>query len=337
MWVCAALALGGAACRGGCAGPPRDVPAAAGRLAPFPVEARVVAAFDFAKLRASPLADALAQLGTDSQADKETIAAFTRRTGFDPWRDTDSLVVAFPEDARTGGQFGLVLRARNLDQKRLVAYAREQAAQQGGDLLAIPRGHRTLWSRKGEPDLAGFFIDDRTFAIGAGGWAERMADLSQGGAPSGSAATNLDLARLCDRVAGTPAAIWAAALIPEGTRSQLQAEPRFHSAASISHLGAALDLAHGLSATLLGDLGSAADAQALAAQITGSVRDAKKNPEVLMLGLGPYLDGVAAEASGASFTVRATLADAQVRDLLARASAYLKLARAGQAPGLHRP
>jgi hypothetical protein len=336
LWLGAVAALAALSCRGGCAGPPRGTPSAGGRLALFPIETRVVAALDFNKLRASPLAGALAQLATDAQADKETVAAFTRRTGFDPFRDIDSLVVAFPEEARQSGQFGLLLRARSLDQKRLIAYARDQAQQQGTDLQATMRGHRTLWSRKGEPDLAGFFIDDRTFALGTGGWAERMADLSEGGAPSGSAATNLDLTRLCDRVAGAPA-IWAAALIPDGTRRQLRAEARFQSAASITRMAAALDLTNGFAATLLGDLGSPADAQALVSQIAGSVRDAKKNPEVLMLGLGPYLDGVTAGAAGSSFNVHATLGDAQVRDLLARAAAYLKLTRTGDVPGFRRP
>lgn len=330
------LLLAAASCRGGCAGSPRGTPTAGGRLALFPIETRVVAAFDFARLRASPLADALGQLAADVEADRDAVAAFAKRTGFDPWRDTEGLVIAFPEEARSSGQFGLILRASNLDEKRLVAYAREQAQQQGGDLIATAHGHRTLWSRKGEPDLAGFFIDARTFALGAGGWAERMADLSEGGAPSGSAATNLDLTRLCDRIAAGSAAVWAAALIPDGTRRQLQAEARFKSAASLSRMAAALDVGHGLHATLVGDLGSPADAQALAVQIGDSVRDAKKNPEILMLGLGPYLDGVSAQAKGASFTANAVLSDAQVRDLLGRAAAYLKLARAGSAPGFRR-
>jgi hypothetical protein len=329
------MTIAAASCRSGCSST-RHTPASLGRLALFPIETRVVVALDFAKLRASPLAGTLAQLAVDAQADKDQVDAFARRTGFDPFRDIQSLVVAFPEEARRGGQFGLVLRSNALDQKRLIAYAREQAQGQGGDLLSTARGHRLLWSRKGQDDLAGFFLDEHTFVLGAGGWAEKMADLSDGAAPAASADTNLDLMRLCDRVA-VDHAVWAVAMVPEETRKQLQAEPRFKSAASISRLAAALDLGPGLSATLLGDLGNAADAQALVGQMTDTVRDAKKNPEILMLGLGPYLDGVTARAAGPSFEVHATLTDAQVIDLLGRAAAFLKLSRQGLIPGFQRP
>jgi hypothetical protein len=330
----------GVSCRSGCSGSRHAAHSLGGRLALFPIETRVVVAFDFDKLRASPLAGALAQLASDAQEDKDEIAAFTKRTGLDPWRDIQSVVVAFPEEARRGGQFGLVLRASGMDPKRLIAYARDQAQKRGGDLQSTSRAHRLLWSRtekgRGQEDLAGFFLDDRTFVLGAGGWAERMADLSDGGAPSGSAETNIDLIRLCERVANDRA-VWAAALIPEQTRRQLLIEPRFKSAASLSRMAGALDVSQGLSATLLGDMGSAADAQALAGQVTDSLRDAKKNPEVLMLGLGPYLDGVSAKAAATSFEIHATLTDAQVKDLLGRAAAYLKLARQGLVPGFRRP
>lgn len=330
--------IGGASCRGGCSSARRasPSPSAGGRLALFPIETRVVVAFDFAKLRASPLAPALAQLATDASADQAEVDAFSKRTGFDPFRDIQSLVVAFPEEARRGGQFGLLLRADGLDQKRLIAYARDQAQKQGADLQSTARAHRLLWSRKGEEDLAGFFIDDRTFVLGAGGWAEKMADLSDGAAASGSAGTNIDLTHLCERVAAEPA-VWAVAMVPAETRRQLQAEPRFQSAASVSHLAATLDLAHGFSATLLGDVGSADAAETLVRQMTETVRDAKKNPQVLMLGLGPYLDGVSAQAAGASFEVHATLTEPQVNDLLGRAAAFLKLAHQGLIPGFHRP
>jgi hypothetical protein len=338
--------IAGVSCRSGCSGARRAAHSLGGRLALFPIETRVVVAFDFDKLRASPLAGALAQLASDAQEDKDEIAGFTKRTGLDPWRDIQSLVVAFPEEARRGGQFGLVLRVSGMDPKRLIAYARDQAQKQGDDLQSAPRAHRLLWSRKGQgqgqvqgqgqQDLAGFFLDDRTFVLGAGGWAERMADLSDGGAPSGSAETNIDLIRLCERVANDRA-VWAAALIPEQTRRQLLTEPRFKNAALLSRMAAALDVNQGLSATLLGDMGSATDAQALAGQVTDSLRDAKKNPEVLMLGLGPYLDGVTAKAAATSFEIHATLTDPQVKDLLGRAAAYLKLARQGLVPGFRRP
>jgi len=335
--VLAGLVLAAAlSCRGGCGSTLAPGRPLGGRLALFPAEARVVVAFDFARLRGSPLSTLLAQLATGAPADQAQIDAFSKRTGLDPWRDIESLVVAFPDDARRGGQFGLVLRAAHLDAKRLIAYARDDAQNQGGDLVSAARGPWQLWSRKGEADLAGFFIDERTFALGAGGWAERMADLAAGATSAGSADSNADLVHLCERVAGTRA-IWAAALVPAETRKALAADPRFGSAASVSHLAVGVDLEKGFNALVQADLASAADAQGLATQVTQTLRDASKNAEVLMLGLGPYLDGVSTKANGTSFEVRASLSEAQASDLLARAAAFLKLMRQGTIPGFRRP
>ncbi|HET6284967.1 MAG TPA: hypothetical protein VFH73_28680, partial [Polyangia bacterium] len=216
---------GMASCRG-CGREPGDSRPLGGRLSLFPAQTTVVASIDLARLRSTPLAGKLAQLATGAQSDQREIETFTKRTGLDPLKQIESLVIAFPEEARRDGEFGMVLRAAMLDQARLVAYTRDQLQNSGDDLVATARGHRTLWWRRSNPEVAGFFIDDRTFVLGAGGWAGRMADLSQGGPPGGSAETNLDLVRLCERAAGGHA-VWAAALVPAETRRMLQAEPRF--------------------------------------------------------------------------------------------------------------
>ncbi|HET6279839.1 MAG TPA: hypothetical protein VFH73_02700, partial [Polyangia bacterium] len=112
-----------------------------------------------------------------------------------------------------------------------------------------------------------------------------------------------------------------------------QAEPRFKSAASVTRMAAGLDVAGGLDAIVVADLATSEDATTLAGQVTQSLRDAKKNPEILMLGLGPYLDGVSTKGVGSSFEVRVALTTAQAGDLLDRAAAFLKLAREGSVPG----
>ena len=104
-----------------------------------------------------------------------------------------SVTVAFPEEARAHGEMGLVLRADNLDETRLVAYARDQLQKSGDDLVATPHGRFTLWSSKRDPDVVGFFIDRQTFALGAGGWGAKMADLAESARPVDSAATDVDL------------------------------------------------------------------------------------------------------------------------------------------------
>jgi hypothetical protein len=336
-WWPAFVALLAAA--GSCRGCRRGEDQAAtveGRLALFPAATRIVAAIDVARLRASPAAAKLLAQAQQSPADLREIETFAKRTGFDPLRQLAGVTIAFPEEARAHGEFGLILRADALDESRLVAYVRDQLQKTGDDLVAVAHGRFTLWSSRSDPDLVGFFIDARSFALGAGGWGPRMADLAETARPGDSAATNIDLVRLVERAAGTPHAIWGAAIVPEGTRKTLAADSQFADAAAIMTLSAGVDLGKGMDAVLLADLATAAQAKSLAANVTQSLRDAKRSAQVLMLGLGPYLDGIAARATDHTFELTATLGEPAFDDLLARLSGLLALARGAAVPGFTR-
>ena len=330
--VAALVAL--ASCRGGCR---RDSVAertltVQGRLALFPASARIVAGVDARQLRDSPAAAKVQTLAVESQADKNTLAEFQRRTGFDPIKQVTSITVAFPEDARGSGEFGLLLRGDRFDEARLIAYARDELQKNGDDLVATKHGRLTLWSSKRDPNVAGFFIDEQTFALGAGSWGARMAQLAANTNPSDSAATNLELVHLVERAAGTHA-LWAAAMVPAETRRSLASQPGFAEAATINTLSAAIDFGKGMEATLIADVATPDAARALATKVTEALRDAKRNPQVLMLGLGPYLGGVTARASDRTFEVRATLGPEAVEDLVTRLGALVALARTGTPPG----
>jgi len=330
----ALVAIG--SCRGGCRRSDDRAATVEGRLALFPVATKVVAAIDVARLRASPAAAKLAEKAQQDQADQHEIEEFARRTGFDPLRQLMSVTVAFPEEARAHGEVGMVLRAEKLDETKLVAYARDQLQKSGDDLVATQHGRFTLWSSKRDPDLVGFFIDAQTFALGAGGWGPKMADLAESARPVDSAATDVDLVNLVERAAGSHA-LWAAAIVPESTRKSLASDPHFSDAASILTLSAGVDLGKGLEAQLLADLATAAEAKSLALKVTESLRDAKRNPQVLMLGIGPYLDGVTATAVDHAFTLHATLSEPAFDDLLARLGGLLALLHGGAPlPGLVR-
>lgn len=331
----AALLLA-ASCRGGCRRAEDRAATVEGRLALFPVSAQIVVAVDATRLRASPAAGKLIALVQEAQSDQRLLGELTRRTGLDLARQVTSVTLAFPEDARARGELGLLLRAERLDEKRLVAYAGDELRKKGDELLSRRHGRFTLWSARSNPNLAGFFIDDQTFALGGGGWAERMADLADSARASDSAATHVELVRLVERIAAGHA-IWGAAIVPPGTRQMLMADPRFGSAAAVSTLSAAVDVGKGLEAVLLADLASAAEARALATKVTESLRDAKRNAQVLILGLGPYVDGVTARAADRTFEARATLSEPALDDLLARLKAYLTLTREGSPPGFGGP
>jgi hypothetical protein len=326
-----AIALATASCRGGCAGKPDPAATVQGRLALFPVPTRVLVSLDVAKLRASPVAGKLAALSQSSPQDDRTLQEFARRTGLDPLKQIDNVLVGFPEDARQRGELGLVVRAQAFDEPRLVAYVRDQLQKQGDDLVGTPRGRFTMWSSRATPDVAGFFADAHTFVLGAGGWAPRMAALAETARPGDSAATNIDLTRLVERAGDH--ALWAAAIIPAASRARLRADPTLASAGAVNDLVVGIDLNNGLEALAVADVETVEDARALATRMQETLRDAKRNASVLMLGLGPYLDGVSARSSDKRFELRATLTEPQVEDLLSRLGAFLALARQGRAPG----
>ncbi|MDB4982956.1 MAG: hypothetical protein JWM82_3708, partial [Myxococcales bacterium] len=287
---------------------------------------------DVAKLRASAVAGQLGALTKQSPEDARKLEDFTRRTGLDPLTQLDSLLVGFPEDARARGELALVLRAQHFDETRLVAYARDQLQKKGDDLVATSHGRFKLWATRAKPDVAGFFIDERTFVLGAGGWAPRLAALAESARPSDSAATNIDVARLVGRA--DEHALWAAAIVPAETRRSLAADPRFGSAATLATLVVGIDLPGGLDAVVVGDVATARDADVLVGKMQETLRDAKRNASILMLGLGPYLEGVTARAVDRRFELHAALSDAQVADLVGRLGAFLALSREGGAPSL---
>ena len=137
--------------------------------------------------------------------------------------------------------------------------------------------------------------------------------------------------------AARPHALWAAAIVPETARRNWPADPRFAAAASVLTLIVGVDLGKGLDATVLATLATAADARALATKATEALRDAKRNAQVLMLGLGPYLDGVTAAAVDKTFELKAGLGEAAVDDLIVRLQGLLSLTRGAAVPGFPAP
>jgi hypothetical protein len=323
----------GAAFGGACRKPPP--PAQDRILRFFPGDARAVASVDLAAMRASVVWQRLSALGQDAPADRRMLAEMAERTGTDALQDLGRLVVAVPEDARTRGAFGLVVEAatgKTFDEKRLVTFARDRAALAGNQIVMKSHAGRRLWV--GGDGSAGFFPDDRTFVMGGGGWAEVMAELNagQGGGPTRrSAADSPELSRFCERVSrregGSEKAVWVAALMPAAERRALMADPRFEAAAAINRLGLALEPGAGLDLDVVAEFSTAEDAREMAGLIEALVREAKGDPRVLLLGVGPYLAGVSSAARGPTLRLGLSLTSAQISDLMDRLEAALRLSR----------
>jgi hypothetical protein len=162
--------------------------------------------------------------------------------------------------------------------------------------------------------------------LGAGGWAEKVLDLVDGAPGAASAEGNATLARLGDRI-GPGRSFWLLANVPEATRKALLNDPRMGVQASVLRLAVGADLGPGLAGELVAELSNAADAQALAAKVETFLKEARRSPQALLVGAGPYLDAVSTEVQGPTVRVRVALTPVQTEDLVARLVGLLRLAR----------
>lgn len=319
-------AMGG--CRGGCGRPPAGGQSSndlGGALRLLPADTRIVASLDFARIRATPFWRALTSLPGEQDKDRKLLEELISRTGLDPFRHIHRAVLAFPEEARASGQMALILEGEIFDQKRLVTYLGDQARLRGRSLTQQSRGRRTLWTYPGDVPATGFFLDDRRLVIGSGGWAEQVADLADGKAGAQSAAARGELGRLLAR--GPSRSVVVGALIPEGTRRRLLAQSGLDAQGSVLRLVAGVDLGPSFEAELVAELSNAADATELTKRFQSFVTEAKRNPQVLLLGAGPYLDALSTRADGPNARFRASLGEAQTRELLERLKGLARLGR----------
>ena len=309
-----------AGCRSGCGAGGGGGGAASAELALFPAETRIVVAVDAGRVRTTALWKQLVHLAGDDAEDGRQIAELTRRTGLDPFQQIHRVTAAFPEEARAGGAFAVVFEGQGFDEARLIEYARDQARGRGQDLQRRAYRQRSLWSAGGAGAVSGFFLGRERFVLAGGGWAEKVIDRLEGEGgvkPAERASGNPTLVRLVERVA-RGRAIWLAAIVPDETRRSLMADPRFGVQASIMRLGAGLDLAPGLSGDLVAELSNQADARALVGRMDQFLVAARKSPKALLLGAGPYLDGISVAAEGAEARVKLALDAAQTAELVRR-------------------
>jgi len=352
FWSSLLIVALGVGCRGRKTPEPTTTAAIAKVKAPMailPLASETVGAIDFAQFRNSPHWNRLRQLAQIDADDKKMIAALAERTGMDPLVDVDRLTAAFPRDARETGAFVLVIDGKHFDEKRLVAYARDEAQLQGTDVVQQSIAGRMMWTGSQRPgEIEGFFESQGRFVIGGGGWARRSAEMmappaatTARGATGGAGGLNkgpvgagpqIELGNLALRLRGnrdTEPALWFASLVPGDLRPTLAAAvgeadgDASGPAASAQRWGFALHLGSEVSARLRIELSNAGDAERLAARFTTFARSVKASPKTLLLGLSSYLDGVTIAARGPDVDVELRLANAQVVSLLERLASVL--------------
>ena len=171
------------------------------------------------------------------------------------------------------------MRAARFDESRLVAYVRDALQKDGDDLVPTIHGRRTLWAARKDPALAGFFLDARTLVdrrrrLGGADGRPRPT------APPVPAAAPRPTSSCCSCASGPPPVTRSGPprIVPAELRHQLERDPRFESAASVTRMSLGIGLGAGLDAAFTADLADPSEAKVLVAKCR---RDACRGPSAI--------------------------------------------------------
>jgi hypothetical protein len=279
-------------------GPRADLDA----LAFLPSETEIVVALDLDRLRSQPIWKAISPaLAKHAGPSLDEIAA---GTGLEATRQVHRVWIGLPGERQEDGRFVLLAETDPLDAARATAWLEKRA--EGKLAIALP--------------------NPRQFLIAKGAWAGAAATR-----PARSAADNVELRRLCQRLP-TESSLWIAALVPIAVRRALMESSKMSDVATLVRVSASLRDSAGLRAELVGEFGNTADPPLLAHRLKVLQNQAKRYPDMLVAGLSPYLEAVHVEANDASVRVVLDLPDAQAGDVIERTFALARTPRTKYSP-----
>jgi len=285
-----------------------------------PREADIVVMANLTRMRNTDMWRRLQDLRDSDASSKKEYDDFVQRCQLDPMKDIDSVFLAFPQ-AGSAKEFVGVMRGK-FDEDKLVACAKEQAKKDGGEVQTSEYNGKKLYTDGKKQEAWATFLDKSTVAVGSQTWVKKTIDLAAGKA-QGSAKDNEALMSLVKR-AKTNEGIWGAGIVPQSMRDQLKADPHLSAAASMKSVFGSVDFQKGIAADANVDLATENDAKEVTAKATSQLLEAKKNPQLMMMGFASFLDAVKVEAKGPTFHLTIDLTQQQVDDLINRVKGILK-------------
>jgi major membrane immunogen (membrane-anchored lipoprotein) len=335
LGLCVLLGSAGcSSCGGGGAGGAKE------DLALVPKESDMLFSANAKRMRNTAMWRKLLDLRDSNDEAKKKMAEFIEKCGLDPFQQIDSAFGAFPQ-GQTGDdkEFAIILRG-TFDEAKLVKCATDQAKKDGSELATSDYNGKKLYSQTASGGQAfATLLDSKTAVLGGKEWIKKVVDLATGKTQNASAKDNEALMALVKRVK-TQDAVWGVGLVPQSMRDKLKNDPNLSAAGSMKDAFGSVDFAGGFAADLNVDLGSDADATEMQKKITEQLTESKKNPQVMMMGLAPLIDGIKIEAKAATFHVAVNYNQQQVEDIITRVKGmFQNLGRnLGQgAPGLPAP
>ncbi len=265
-------------------------------LAMVPPDAGIVVAIDMERLRGKPAWSTV--LGALAKNAKPFLDGLAAATGFDLKQQLGHVLIALPAERRSDDRFVLIADADRLDQARVTAWLH---ARFGGKTAAFLRGHHQI-------------------VISQGAWVGPLAALASANRLTTSAADNPELRRLCTRASGDHG-LWFAAIVPTSVRRTLMREPRFSDVGSIARVSGFVDLDGGAHVELVVELSNSTDAVLLTHRLAVYLNQAKRHPEMLVLGLAPYLEAMRLASEDSRVRLSLDLSGAQLGDCIERIEA----------------
>jgi hypothetical protein len=305
-----------------------------------PRETDIVLMANVTRMRNTQMWRKVLDLRDSDEKNKKDYEEFVAKCGLDPFKHIDSVFIALPQQGGGAKEFAGILRG-SFDETKLVACAREQAKKDGSDVTAIDYNGKKLYTDTKKGEAFATFLDGKTVAVGGKEWIKRVVDLAGKKDAGPSAKQNDALIGLMKRTK-TSEAMWGAGVVPESARESLKNDPNLAAAASMKNVFGSIDFASGFAADINVDTASDADAKELAAKVTGQLMETRKSPQMMMMGLAGFLDGVKVDAKGPTFHVGINFTQQQVDDLINRVKGLMKTFGAaiggggppGMAPGM---
>jgi hypothetical protein len=313
--LCGVLALSVSACKS-----TSGSGAAKEDLALVPKDTDIVLMANVSRMRNTAMWRKLLDVRDSDPQAKKDYDDFATKCALDPFKQIDSVFVAFPQGGGEQKEFAAIFRG-TFNEAKLVECAKEQAKKDGRDVTTSDYNGKKLYTDSQKAEAWATFLDGKTVVIGGKEWVKKVVDLAAGKGESAKA--HADLIALVKK-AKTSDALWGAGIVPQSTRDSFKNDPRLSSAATMKDIYGSLDFASGVASELNVETGSEADAKDLSAKATAQLAEIKKSPQFMMMGLAQYLDGIKIDNKTSTFHMTVTYNQQQVDDLINRVKGLLK-------------
>jgi hypothetical protein len=298
-------------------------------LALVPQETELVVGVNIARMRGTAMWKKLMDLSASNADKKKDIDEFGKNCVDATSADgPESIFVALPQIGKGAApkDGAVVIRLKSALDDAKIGKCMEYLASKNGEktTTADYNGKKIYTSgNAADADKGGVvLLDGKTIVLGSGAWVKKAIDLSAG-KDQNSAKKNEALGALVKR-AKTGDAIWAAGTVPQSVRDSFQGNPMLGPMTSLKAAFGSADFASGLSLDVNLDSGSDADAKAINDQVTTSLTEAKKSPQVMMLGVASMLEPIKTEAKGPSFHLSVSYNQQQVDEMVGRVQGLMK-------------